>query len=84
MTLTKRQQEVLSFIGNYQKRRGMPPTVREIAEHIGSVSTNGAVCHLKALLKKGAIIHDGGSLSRTWRLPVEKKPKVCPHCGGRL
>jgi repressor LexA len=51
--LTDRQQEVLDFIGKSIERRGYPPTLREIGEHMGIRSTNGVNDHLKALEKKG-------------------------------
>ena len=52
-TLTERQKAVLEFIGQSIERRGYPPTLREIGEHLGIRSTNGVNDHLKALEKKG-------------------------------
>jgi repressor LexA len=51
--LTARQQAVLDFISRSIERRGYPPTLREIGEHMGIRSTNGVNDHLKALEKKG-------------------------------
>jgi repressor LexA len=51
--LTERQQAVLDFISRSIERRGYPPTLREIGEHMGIRSTNGVNDHLKALEKKG-------------------------------
>src|SRR5437867_11177470 len=51
--LTDRQQQALDFISRYIARRGFPPTLREIGEHMGIRSTNGVNDHLKALEKKG-------------------------------
>jgi repressor LexA len=51
--LTDRQRAVLSFISESIERRGYPPTLREIGEHMGIRSTNGVNDHLKALEKKG-------------------------------
>jgi repressor LexA len=51
--LTERQQKVLEFIASSIERRGYPPTLREIGEHMGIRSTNGVNDHLKALEKKG-------------------------------
>jgi repressor LexA len=51
--LTDRQQAVLDFISRSIERRGYPPTLREIGEHMGIRSTNGVNDHLKALEKKG-------------------------------
>jgi repressor LexA len=51
--LTDRQKAVLDFISRSIERRGYPPTLREIGEHMGIRSTNGVNDHLKALEKKG-------------------------------
>jgi len=51
--LTDRQRAVLEFISQSIERRGYPPTLREIGEHMGIRSTNGVNDHLKALEKKG-------------------------------
>ena len=51
--LTARQKAVLDFISRSIERRGYPPTLREIGEHMGIRSTNGVNDHLKALEKKG-------------------------------
>src|SRR5262245_43258557 len=51
--LTDRQRAVLDFISRSIERRGYPPTLREIGEHLGIRSTNGVNDHLKALEKKG-------------------------------
>ena len=55
MSLTKRQTEVLRFITDFQRERGMPPTRHEIAGHFGWKSDNAAEDHIKALRKKGAL-----------------------------
>ena len=51
--LTDRQKAVLDFISRQIEKRGYPPTLREIGEHMGIRSTNGVNDHLKALEKKG-------------------------------
>lgn len=56
--LTKRQQQVLDFIGASIGDRGYPPTLREIGEHFGIKSTNGVNDHLKALEKKGYLTRE--------------------------
>jgi repressor LexA len=52
-TLTDRQREILSFIGQSIRERGYPPTLREIGSQFGIKSTNGVNDHLRALEKKG-------------------------------
>src|SRR5512140_3762223 len=61
--LTKRQREILAFIESETTRRGIPPTVREVASHFGMASPNGAACHMKALEDKGYLVREPG-LSR--------------------
>lgn len=56
--LTHRQSEILSFIQQFTSRSGFPPSVREIMTAFGFGSTNGVICHLTALEKKGAIKRD--------------------------
>lgn len=51
--LTDRQRVILDFISDSIKKRGYPPTLREIGSHFGIKSTNGVNDHLRALEKKG-------------------------------
>jgi repressor LexA len=51
--LTDRQRVILDFISESIKKRGYPPTLREIGSHFGIRSTNGVNDHLRALEKKG-------------------------------
>ena len=53
--LTSRQQEILDFLRDELNRSGIMPSTREIQEHFGFASQTGAVNHLRALEKKGAI-----------------------------
>ncbi len=52
--MTRRQQEILSFITSYIRDNKYPPTIREISEHF-SISVKGAHDHVKALEKKRVI-----------------------------
>jgi repressor LexA len=52
--VTKRQQEVLTFIADYIESHNYPPTIREIAQHF-SISVKGAHDHITALKKKNRI-----------------------------
>lgn len=56
--LSKRQAMVLDYIEHSIAERGYPPTIREIAGHMGIRSTNGVTDHLKALERKGLITRD--------------------------
>ncbi len=55
LTLTARQQEILTFIQEFMDTEGFPPTRAEIARALGFRSVNAAEDHLKALVRKGAI-----------------------------
>jgi repressor LexA len=54
--LTKRQQDILDFIEDFLRRRGYPPTLREIGNQFGISSTNGVRVNLAALEKKQYIV----------------------------
>ncbi len=64
--LTHRQREVLDFISDSIRKRGYPPTLREIGSHFGIRSTNGVNDHLRALEKKG-FLHREDLKSRALR-----------------
>ncbi len=73
--LTEKQRRVLSFIAAYIDEQGCPPTLREIADHIGVVGTGTVMQHLEALERKGSINRREGSrgiilTNRTSSLPV--------------
>ena len=51
--LTDRQNEILTFIKDYLKENGYPPTLREIGKGFQISSTFGVKRHLDALVKKG-------------------------------
>jgi repressor LexA len=53
--LTERQRQVLDFIREFIARHSYSPSMREIGDGIGINSTNGVVCHLVALERKGHI-----------------------------
>ena len=59
--LTTRQQQVFSFIAKHLKEQGYPPTLREIALHMGISGNAGVMSHLEALEKKGYIRRQEGS-----------------------
>jgi repressor LexA len=69
MQLTKRQQQILEFIGS----QGQPPSLREIARRFGFRSVTGAADHIRALIRKGALKHRPGR-ARSWQVvsPLDK------------
>ena len=56
--LTPRQQSILEFIIDEVKRKGYPPSVREIGEGIGLRSSSTVHAHLEKLEAKGYIRRD--------------------------
>jgi repressor LexA len=56
--LTERQRQVLDFIKSETRRRGFPPTVRDIGAALGLSSSSTVHAHLTALEAKGLIHRD--------------------------
>ena len=79
--LTSRQQEILSMIASYIKKKGFPPTRAEICNALGFRSPNAAEEHLKALMKKGAIsMVPGASRSiKLSNLSERSQKELCPE-----
>jgi repressor LexA len=71
--LTDRQRQLLEFIEDHVRVEGFPPSIREMADHMGIRSTNGVNDHLKALLKKGYIAKGQGLKSRAISLLARSK-----------
>ena len=64
--LTPRQQDVLDWISGYIDVHGYSPTIRQIGNAFGW-TTNGVVCHLRPMRKKGWITWQDGE-ARTLRV----------------
>lgn len=75
MKLTAKQRAVLQFIESEIDRTGVIPSTREIQAHFGFSSQTGAMHHLQALEKKGAIQRREG-LARAVILP--NRPRATP------
>jgi repressor LexA len=56
--LTARQRQVLEFIDAEVRRRGYPPSVREIGQAVGLSSSSTVHAHLAALQDKGYLLRD--------------------------
>ena len=65
--LPPQQRRVLDFIEKFIEISGYPPSITEIAEHLGVSSTFGVRKHVDALVKKGFIVRGGAGLSRALR-----------------
>lgn len=67
--LTPRQQKVLDFLRRHLQQHGFPPTLRDIAAHLGIASTFGVIRHLDALEKKGWLRRQAGGSRGITLLP---------------
>ena len=56
--LTVRQQRILSFLREAIEKRGYPPSMREIGEHVGLASSSSVAYQLRELEAKGFIKRD--------------------------
>jgi len=70
--LTKKQERVLGFVKKYIHDAGFPPTVREIAHHLGMSGPNSAKKFLDILERKGFIKRSAKS-SRAIEILDDKK-----------
>jgi repressor LexA len=63
--LTERQEQILDFIRQFQREKGVPPSSREIQRKFRLSSQSTVIGHLRALANKGQIEQLAG---RTWGL----------------
>lgn len=70
--LTKRQEEVLTYIKKYTAENGYPPTIREICAGVGLSSTATVFVHIKNLEKNG-YIRSSNNKFRTLELLVDNE-----------
>ena len=66
-TLTQQQKAVREFIASELSAGRSCPSHREIAEHFGYASSFAAACHVRTLVKKGALVMEPGR-ARSLRL----------------
>ncbi len=63
--LTPRQQEALNMIMRQLEESGYPPTIREIARHMGIRGISAVKKHLDALVEKGYLLRQKGARALT-------------------
>ncbi|MGE0614030.1 MAG: transcriptional repressor LexA [Bacteriovoracia bacterium] len=61
-SLTEKQAKVLAFIENEITRAGRPPTLRDIAKHLGLRAVGTVQDHVAALLRKGFLQKEEGTV----------------------
>jgi repressor LexA len=59
--LTSRQKEILDFIASIIRKRGYPPSLREIAEQFNIAGVRAVEKHVQALEKKGYLRKGAGA-----------------------
>ncbi len=72
--LTDRQALILDYIRQYTAEHGYSPSTRDIGEGVGITSPNGVMCHIKSLIRKGALQRvkvDGRALGRSFTIVGE-------------
>jgi repressor LexA len=72
--LTQRQRRVLEVIRDAVERRGYPPSVREIGEAVGLVSTSSVAYQLKVLQDRGFLRRDPNRPRAMEVLPTSGEP----------
>ena len=70
--ITKRQEDVLSFIKKYSAENGFPPTIREICKGVNLSSTATVFVHIKNLEKNG-FLKTSNNKFRTIELLVDNE-----------
>ncbi len=78
MYLTEKQLSVLEFIREFRQRRGISPTLEEMAGHFG-VAKMTVYEHVKALEEKGAVRrtkHRARSIELTDEVPMRPRLKL--------
>jgi repressor LexA len=78
--LTWRQRKILNAIADSLRRRGYPPSRREIGEAVGLASTSGVFHQLDTLRSKGYLRWDSGR-ARTLELRRPDRPAGRPGAG---
>ena len=86
--LPGQQRRVLDYIEEFLEISGYPPSISEIADHLGVSSTFGVRKHIDALLKKGFLVRGGAGLSRalmvarpSTRVGEERQSNAIPVIG---
>lgn len=80
LELTSRQAKVYEFMIDFYREHGIPPSLREIGNHFGFDSPNGARAHLRLLVRKGWARQLRTHTPRGF-IPIT--PGECPLCGAK-
>jgi hypothetical protein len=78
--LTWRQRKILQVIRDSVRQRGYPPSMQEIADAVGLVSTSSVLYQLSSLQRKGYLRRDAGR-PRSIEVRLPGRPPVRPEGG---
>lgn len=78
--LTARQAEVLRKIRDFYRENGFPPKFINLMCMLEFASPNGVMCHIRPLVRKGALRRVSVNGGRGCYLPVVPEG-CCPCCG---
>lgn len=73
--MTKARKRVLDFVRGYIEQHNMPPSMREVGEAVGLLSTSTVFTHLQSLVKMGELEYAQGR-NRSYRLPGWQRPSL--------
>ncbi|WP_071459533.1 transcriptional repressor LexA [Bacillus massilinigeriensis] len=76
--LSKRQQDILEFIKEEVRKKGYPPSVREIGEAVGLASSSTVHGHLARLESKGLIRRDPTKPRAIEILDIQQQDSIIP------
>lgn len=77
--ITAQQSKLLAFIEECQREKGVTPSYREMAAHVGLASMSSISKLIEELQSRGRI-----KCSPRRARSIEIVRKQCPHCGGSL
>ena len=74
--ITARQQRIVDFIAETVRRRGYPPTVREIGEAVGLTSSSSVHSQLANLERRGLLHRDPTKPRAIGLAPADSRPEA--------
>lgn len=77
--LSKRQEQILEYIKDEVKKKGYPPSVREIGKAVGLASSSTVHGHLSRLESKGYIRRDPTKPRAIEVLHLEEETQISEH-----
>lgn len=79
--LTDKQTRILKMIYESIRAKGRQPTIRELGQALGGMSTNGVACHIRAMIKKGYLDAPEPGPSKARAFQLLRRPDGSPFEG---